>query len=394
MNKIIRLLSGLIAALLFLTLLAGCASQDPVSTKETVAEPDAEGFIVIGMANPMTGDNAWLGETKTNSAKLAVEAINEAGGINGRLIKLDIQDDQGNPTVATSMAKKMCANPDMVAALSHWNSSAALAALATYTENKMPLISDSASTQLANASPYYFRVGMTDEQQGRQMAQFMIENERLSKIAVMYPNNDFGIGLTDAFSDEIKKLGGEIVASESYFEGVSKDFTPQLTIIREKQPDAIFLSGYYTEAALIAQQAKESLSMNVPFYSGDGVNSPDLIALGGDSVEGMIFAGYFHPDSDREGVAEFVEKYTARYGIEPDSYGAMCYDMVNVLFEVMRNYGTTRAEIQKGLREIKYSGITGDIGWHESGDNDRQLVILTIKDGEIAMNDVQFDPQD
>ncbi len=358
----------------------------------TGCSPKAAEPIYIGMANPMTGDNAWIGETKVRGVELAVELANKNGGIDGREIKLVIEDDQGNPTQAVNVAKKLAGDEKILAVIGHWNSSCALAAIETYTEAGLPLLSDAASTQLSNSSDFFFRTCATDDQLARQMAQFMFEKKGHKNVAVLYPNNDYGVGANASFSDEFKKLGGTVLAEEAYFEGAtSKDFTPQLTKVKGLNPDGIFLGGYYTEGALIMQQSRTNLDLQVPFYGTDAINSQELVTLGGDSVEGVTFVGFFDATRDLPGVKEYVEAFKAKYDMEPDTFGSLAFDSANLVIEAIRQNGATREGITKYLEEVEdFPGVCGPTTFLESGDVDRFVTLLTIKDGVIVTNDTQF----
>lgn len=373
------LLLGLSLSLLLAT--AGCGSGGG----------SKGGPIYLGMANPMSGDNAWIGETKVRAVELAVKMVNEKGGIDGREVKVVIEDDQGNPSQAANVAKKLAADSRILSVIGHWNSSCALAAISTYTQYKVPLITDAASQQLSNSSPYMFRICLTDDQVGRQLARYVFEKKGHRKIATLYPNNDFGVGINKAFCEEFKALGGTVLTEEAYFEGTSKDFTPQLTKIKQLNPEAIFLGGYYTEAALICQQARDKLAMSVPFYGSDGINSEDLIKLGGKSVEGVTFVGYFHPLREFPGTREFVAAFQKEYGREPDTFGALAFDSANMILEAIRKNGASREGIRQYLHEVKgFPGVAGPTSFFDSGDCDRQITLLTIKDGKIMPAEVQF----
>src|SRR5207249_4298494 len=134
---------------------------------------------------------------------------------------------------------------------------------------------------------------------GWAMAQFALNDLKLKKFAILYAvNSDYSVGLKDYVSDAVKAGGGEIVATESYTEGKDVDFKAQLTKIKESNPEAIFVTGYYTEAGLIAKQARQ-LGINAPLIGGDGWDSDVTIKMGGDAVNGCYFANHYSPDEQR-----------------------------------------------------------------------------------------------
>ena len=129
----------------------------------------------------------------------------------------------------------------------------------------------------------------------------------LKKFAILYAvNSDYSVGLRDFFKEAVAKKGGEIVAEESYAEKSDKDFNGQLTKIKNAMPDAIFVPGYYTEAGLIANQARR-LGIDVPLIGGDGWDSDVLLQSGGKAIEGCYFTNHYAPDEPRPEVQEFIK---------------------------------------------------------------------------------------
>lgn len=366
---------------LSMVLVAGLAGCRPKA-------PSAEA-IYIGMVNPMSGDNAWVGETKVRAVRLAVNLANEAGGIDGREIRLLIEDDAGDAAQGVNMAEKVAADVRVVGVIGHWYSTVALAALPTYTRAGIPLITDAASEQLSNSSRYMFRICLTDNQMGRQVARYMYEMMGHRTVATMYPMVDFGVGVNRAFTTEFRALGGTIVAEEGYMEG-TRDYSPQLTRLNRLAPDAVFLGGYYTEGALILQQAERE-GLNVPFYGTDGLNAEDIVSLGGRSVEGVKFVGFFHPDLRYAGTQAFVDAFRKEYGMEPDSWAALAFDSANLILEGIRQRGATREGVRAFLAEVEdFPGVAGPISFMDSGDSNRLATVMTIKNGKIVPADVQW----
>ncbi len=193
------------------------------------------------------------------------------------------------------------------------------------------------------------------------------------------------------FATAFEELGGEVVASETYFEGQSKDFSPQLTKIKGTNPDLMFIAGYYVETALIAQQSKE-LGLDVQMLGTEGISSEELIKLGGDAVEGIIFAGFFHPDIEYPGTKEFVEAFRAKYNKDPDTYAALAYDSAKLIFAAIEENGESREGIMKFLDEVEdFPGVAGPISFDEENNVVRNIVVLTVKDGKIVPAEEQVD---
>lgn len=373
---------GSIAVLLVLTMvfLSACGSSDSANSSK----------IYIASANPMTGDSAQFGDMKVKAIQLAIDEVNAAGGINGKQVELIVGDDTGNPKEAPNVAQKFAADDRILAVIGHWNSSCTLAARGIYEAAQIPVITDSVNKAITDGTtPHLFRISLTDTTQAQNLAQYAYNQLGKRKAAILFTANDFGTGLKNDFTDEFIKLGGKIVASETYFEGQSKDFSPQLTKIKSQNPDVLFVAGYYVETALIAQQSK-SLGLDIQIIGTEGISSDELVKLGGEAVEGIKFAAFFHPDIEFPGTKEFVEAFRAKYNKEPDNYSALAYDSAKLILEGIKQNGATREGITKYLNGVKdFPGVAGPISF-ENNDVTRGIIILTVKDGKIVPADVQL----
>jgi len=375
-----KLLCGILI-ISMLTILVGCGS--------TSTSGDGATELYIASANPMTGDSAQFGEMKVNAIQLALDEVNEKGGIDGKQVKLVVGDDTGNPKEAPNVAQKFAADNSILAVIGHWNSSCTLAARGIYESVGLPVITDSVNKTITDGTtPHIYRISLTDTSQAQHLANYAYNEMGKRKAAILFTANDFGTGLKNDFTEKFTELGGEVVASETYFEGQSKDFSPQLTKIKSQNPDLLFVAGYYVETALIAQQAKSS-GLDVQMLGTEGISSDELIKLGGDAVEGIKFTGFFHPDVEYPGTKEFVDAFKAKYDKEPDTYAALAYDSAKLILEAMEQNGADREEIKKYLDSVKdFPGVAGPISF-ENNDVKRGIIILTVKDGQIVPDEVQ-----
>lgn len=346
--------------------------------------------LYIASANPMTGDSAQFGDMKVKAIELAIDEVNAEGGIDGKEVELIVGDDTGNPKEAPNVAQKLAGDDKVLAVIGHWNSSATLAARGIYEAAGIPVITDSVNKQITDGStPHLYRISLTDTTQAENLAQYAYNVLGKRSAAILFTANDFGTGLKNDFTAEFESLGGEVVASETYFEGQSKDFSPQLTTIKGANPDIMFVAGYYVETALIAQQ-KEAVGLDVPIIGTEGISSTELIKLGGDSVEGIRFAAFFHEDVEFPGTKEFVESFKEKYDKEPDNYSALAYDSAKLILAGMKENGATREGITEFLQEADgFPGVAGPISFVDN-DVTRSILILEVKDGEIVLSDEQL----
>lgn len=341
--------------------------------------------IVIASANPMSGSSAQFGEMKVKAMQLAVDECNANGGIDGRRIRLRVEDDASDAKAAHAVAERLAASADVVAVVGHWNSAATLAARHVYNGAGLPVITDSVNQAITDGTtPYLFRISITDARQAQQLADYMFNKLQQRKVGVVYAHNDFGRGLREEFLRRWENLGGEVGASAAYFEGQTADLTRELQVMKDAGCQAIFVAGYYQEMALVARQTN-ALGWNVPLIGTEGTSSEELIRLGRDAVEGVRFAGFFHPDRSLERAQDFVAAFRSRYGQEPDSYAALAYDSLRLILEAAAKEGASRQQIFHYLSNVNgFEGVTGTIGFDAHHDAQSKIIILTIRGGRIV----------
>jgi branched-chain amino acid transport system substrate-binding protein len=175
-----------------------------------------------------------------------------------------------------------------------------------------------------------------------------------------------------------------IAIAQKYSEG-DKDFKAQLTAIRAAGVDAIFVPGYYTEAALIAKQARE-LGLTIPLFGGDGWEAPQLLEIGGTAVEGCYYSTHYSPEDPAPLVQQFVQAFQARWGGEmPDAMAALGYDSALMLADAIKRAGSTDgARIRDALAATKgFAGVTGTTSMDADRNASKAAVIVVIKDGRF-----------
>ena len=216
------------------------------------------------------------------------------------------------------------------------------------------------------------------------MANFATHTLKAKKVAVFTDvKSDYSKGLAKFFKDKFLANGGTIGAELDY-NGGDKDFKAQLTAIKAGSPDAVFVPGYYTDAALICVQAKQ-LGLNVPFLGGDGWESDKLVEIGKEAVEGQYFSTHYHPDVGSALSRKFVENYRKRWnGKTPDALAACGYDSAIVLADALKRAGSTDGQkVRNALAATKdFPAVTGTITINEHRDATKAAVILQVKDGK------------
>jgi len=341
-------------------------------------------IITIPVASPFTGQLASFGEGVKNGAALKASEINAAGGINGRTVKVVLEDEGCHPKEAVTVATKMANDPGVVVVVGHLCSSATLAALPVYREAKLPAISPaSTNVDIGKMSPYYFRNVYRDDFQGTFLARYVDEVKGFKRIAIFYEVNDYSMGLMSAFMKEAVKRGIKILGTEPYTSDTT-DFKPQLTKFKMMRPDAIFNPGYAPQGTLIASQAA-SLGLKVKLFGADGLDN-DLMVKNPDA-EGLFVTTPFLLDKAGPQAAKFIASYKRVYGKDPNWFAANTYDAVGMAAEAIKAVGMDREKIQAYLAgmnspEKAYVGVAGKTYFDENGDCLKAAFIKEIKGGK------------
>jgi branched-chain amino acid transport system substrate-binding protein len=369
--------------ILALGLLSGCGQNQAEKTGDS-SDGKTEEAIKIGTIGPLTGNIATYGISTKNGVEVAVDEFNKNGGINGNPVQLVSEDTRGDQTEAANAASKLIDQDKVTAIVGGVISSETMTAGPITNDAKIVMISSSSTAVgVPEIGDYVFRNCLSDEVQAIQLAEYAVEELGLKKFAIMFTNNDYGLSLKDAFEKKAKEIA-EVTGVETYNDG-EKDFRAQLTKIKGTNPDALYIAGYYTEAAKIAQQAKDQ-GLDAKILGADGFYSPVLLELGGDAVEGSVFTAGFFTDDPSEKAQNFVKAYTDKFNAEPDMFAAQAYDAAMILLTALKNANGVGGEAhQKEMLKIKdFPGITGTTSFTPIGDAVKDIIILKVENGKFA----------
>jgi len=357
----------------------------PAPTPAAAAPADK---ILVGHVGSMTGEQATFGQSTDNGVKLAIDEQNKKGGIKGKQLALKTLDDQGKPEEAAVAATRLITQDKATIIIGEVASSRSLAMAPIADANQVPQITPTSTNPKVTKDgektrPFVFRVCFIDPFQGTVMAKFASENLKIKKVAVLRDvGNDYSVGLADFFIKAFTAAGGTIVADLSYKDG-DADFKAQLTAIRGKKPEAIYVPGYYTAVALIARQARE-LGVKVPLMGGDGWDSSKLYEIAKGALDGSYFSNHYTDEDPSPVIQEFVQKYKAAYGSVPDALAVLGYDAANVAFASMEKApDLTGPAIAKELAGTKdFKGVSGVITLDADHNAVKSAVVLGIKDNK------------
>ncbi len=345
--------------------------------------------IKIGEYASLTGKDATFGQSQHKGIVMAFEEINAAGGVLGKKIELVFEDNQSKAGESATVAKKLLSRDKVIALLGEVASSRSLEVTAIAQAAKVPMISPAATNPaVTEKGTYIFRVCFIDPFQGTVMAKFAQEDLKAKRVATLTSvSNAYSVGLARFFKETFTKSGGTVAIEQKYSEG-DKDFRAQLTAIKAANVDAVFVPGYYTEAALIARQAR-SLGLTIPFIGGDGWESEKLLEIGGPALNGCYYSTHFSPENKEANVASFVQRFKQRWQNEtPDAFAALGYDAAFVLVDAIKRAGTTDGpKLRAALAATKdFVGATGVTTIDKKRNATKGATIIAIKDGKLQFH--------
>ncbi|MCC6574323.1 MAG: ABC transporter substrate-binding protein [Planctomycetes bacterium] len=345
--------------------------------------------VTLGLFVSTSGDIATFGQDTKNGAELAVEEINKAGGISKHLIDLRFQDCASEPAQGGNAATKLITQDGVLIGMGEVASGISLAAAPIFQKYGVPMISPSSTNPtVTQQGDMIFRICYLDDFQGAACALFANQNLNCKTAAILMNQDDaYSTGLGKFFRFKFEKLGGKIVAEETFKKGAS-DFNTQLTNIKGKNPDVIFAPVYYQDIPLIAKQARGQ-GIDKPLLGGDGWESDDLLPKADGKLDNCYFANHYATADDAPIVANFVKAYNAKYGSNPTSLAALGYDVVYVAKKAIESAGginekLTRKAVADALRGLKdFEGVTGTFSIDKNRDARKPIQMLKIKDGKV-----------
>lgn len=346
---------------------------------QTSSEP-----IKVGVFAPLSGANAAVGQSEVEGVEMAVEEINNAGGIAGRPIELVIADDENDPTTAVSVVNKLINSDNVVALIGSVNSSVTLAAMEVTQDEGVPHITPISSGAAITTSGYEYivRGQANDLLQAGAVVEYAIA-KGYQKIGLMYQNDDYGGGARDVILDVMKQNNMSLAADEA-FEASAADVTPQLQNVKAAGCDCLIMYTMYAPGATIANQAAQLGMGDLPLMGGGGLTNAKLYELGGENVVGLVNSQTFLAGADavNDFSAAFIENFQKKYNDTADSNNAMSYDSTYILAEGLKysleQYNDLSGEhIMEGMKAIKDMPLaTGTITIDETGDSVRDKILM------------------
>lgn len=343
--------------------------------KQTTVEP-----IKIGFIGPLTGEAANIGQNVKSAVEIAVQEVNNAGGINGRQLEVIYEDGQCSGKESINAFNKLV-NVDRVAVIFGGAcSSETMSFVSAAEEMKKVVLSYCASSPaLTDAGDYIFRNVPSDTYQGDFVAKYFYNNLNKKRAAILYENSDYGNGIKEYFDKKYKELGGEVIIEEGY-EQSSRDLRTQISKIKEANPEIIFFIGH-TGATIPGLKQIKDIGLNIPVFGADAWSDPEIYSQAGVAAEGVMYSTVYSSLDD-----SFKYKMREKVGNDEITIcSPQAYDGIKLLADVISRAGDDSEKIKNELYKEKYkNGVSASlIEFDNNGDmKSADYVVKTIKNGK------------
>ena len=372
-RQIVKTLTLIGSVLLLLASLVSCNRSDD--------------SIAIGAALPLTGPTSYYGEDSKRGMDMALDEINAAGGVRGHKLRVIYEDTQGNGKQAINAVRKLISADNVPVIIGCGTSTETMAVAPIVEQNKRTLITPvSSAASISSAGNFVFRSVPSDGLQARDLAEWMRELN-YHRVALIFVNQTWGVGLKNDFVREFQNRGGEILTEEAT-DLDEKDFRTQLANMRAKSPEAYVAIIYAKEGGILLKQARE-LGINSQFFGADPWTKQQFADGAGPAADGVLFttpAKYQGPE-----FAPFAETYRKRYGKEPGIYDAHGYDCMKLVAKAIQEGGLTGPDIQAAMAKIRgYQGVTGETTFDDNGDvTSKDFARMTWNKGVLQPASIQ-----
>ncbi|MBQ8489069.1 MAG: ABC transporter substrate-binding protein [Pseudobutyrivibrio sp.] len=386
-----KILSMGLCAALTASLFAGCGANGGAATSTETVDTSGELTWRLGGIGPITGGAAQYGQGVMNAIQIAVDEVNEAGGINGYKVSFNFQDDETDPQKAVNAYNTLKDWGMQILEGTVTSGACAAVSAETYNDRIFQLTPSASSTSVTEGHDNTFQICFSDPNQGTVSADYIAENSLGTKIGIIYDSSDpYSSGVYQNFAKEAANVGLEIVATEAFTADNKTDFSTQLQKCKDAGADLLFLPFYYQEGSVVLKQAHD-MSYAPIMFGVDGFDG--LLGVKDFDVslaEGVYLLTPFAADATDDATKNFVTKYEEQFGGTPNQFAADAYDGVYILKEALESAGLTpeasNEEICEALigaiQNVNYNGLTGEgMTWNEKGEVSKSPKAVIIENG-------------
>ncbi|MFD6890827.1 branched-chain amino acid ABC transporter substrate-binding protein [Streptomyces sp. NPDC059957] len=382
--------------------LTACGSRD--EGKPADKTDGAKTVVVIGVDAPLTGSLSALGQGIKNSVDLAAKTANKNNEVPGIEFKVEALDDQAVPASGQANATKLVGKKEVIGVVGPLNSGVAQQMQGVFASANLAQVSPANTNPSLSQGdnwgkgefkrPFktYFRTAATDVVQGKFAAQYLFKDAGKKKVFVVDDKQTYGAGLAAIFSDEFKKLGGEIAGTD-HVTVKETDFSSTADKVKSSGADSVYFGGQYPEGGLLADQIKKA-GASIPLMGGDGIQDPAFISASGEANEGDLSTSIGYPVEKLDTAKKFIADYTAGGYKDPyAAYGGYSYDAGWSIIQAVKAVAAAnggklpadggRAAVVDALGKVSFEGVTGKVAFDQYGDTtNKQLTVYKVEGGK------------
>jgi branched-chain amino acid transport system substrate-binding protein len=396
-RSVVRVGASLIVASLALTACGSRSGDDSGG-----GSGDATKTAKIGVIAPLSGDLSALGLGIQHSVELAVKQANDSNAIPGWKLEVDAKDDEAKPEPGKNAATALASDAAVIGVVGTLNTSVSQQVqpvlapkniVQVSPANTGPGLTQGANWQTDPKRPYatYFRTCTTDAVQGPFAARYLYETAKITKVATIHDKKAYGQGLVGTFTEEFKKLGGQVVAAQTINPDDS-NYQAVISAVKPSAPQAVYYGGEYPQAGPLSQQMKAA-GLNVPLMGGDGIYDPKYITLAGKTADNDLSTSVGAPVDTLESAKKFIEDYNAAGYKDPyAAYGGYSYDAANAIINALKtslkdakDVESARQATVDAMSKVSFDGVTGKVAFDQYGDTtSKVLTVYKVAGGKWA----------
>ncbi|MFZ4301103.1 branched-chain amino acid ABC transporter substrate-binding protein [Streptomyces cinereoruber] len=383
--------------------LTACGSRDDKGGSGDGNGGGGTTTVVIGVDAPLTGSLSALGQGIKNSVDLAVKTANKNNEVPGVTFKIEALDDQAVPASGQANATKLVGNKDVLGVVGPLNSGVSQQMQGVFAAAKLAQVSPANTNPALSQGdnwgkgefkrPFatYFRTAATDVVQGKFAAQYLFKDAGKKKVYVVDDKQTYGAGLAAIFSDEFKRLGGQVVGTD-HVTVKETDFSATADKVKSSGADSVYFGGQYPEGGLLSDQIKKT-GAKIPVMGGDGIYDPAFISASAEANDGDLATSIGYPVEKLDTAKKFIADYNAGGYKDPyAAYGGYSYDAGWAIIQAVKavvaaNSGKlpsdARAKVTEALGKVSFDGVTGKVSFDEFGDTtNKQLTVYKVEGGK------------